>query len=119
MTPPRILGDDRVDGTAGLILQEFGVAAEQGRKDANYRILQRVSGAPQIIFPRREQEVLPVQFSLSLVSDNEARAAGVGFAAEIDVPLVREALNVHRTLDGGVRVRRELQQSETATQEWL
>ena len=119
VTPPRIVGDDRVDGTAGLILQEFGVAAEQGRQDANYRVLQRVPGAPQITFPRREQEVLPVRFSLSLVSDNEARTAGAGFAAEIDVPLVREALNVHRTLEGDVRVRRELQQSVTATQEWL
>lgn len=119
VTPPRIVGDDRVDGAAGLILQEFGVAAEQGRQDATYRILQRVSGAPRITFPRREQEVLPVQFSLSLVSDNEARTAGAAFAAEIDVPLVREALNVHRTLDGGVRVRRELQQSASATQEWL
>ena len=119
VTPPRIMDDDRVDGAAGLILQEFGVAAEQGRRDANYRILQRVPGAPQITFPRREQEVLPIQFSLSLVSDNDAHAAGAGFAAEIDVPLLREALNVHRALEGGVLVRRELQQSETATQEWL
>ncbi len=119
VTPPRIVDDDRVDGAAGLILQEFGVAADQGRQDAYYRILQRVPGAPLITFPRREQEVLPVQFSLSLVSDNEARTAGAGFAAEIDVPLVREALNVHRTLDGGVRVRRERQQSAIATQEWL
>jgi type III restriction enzyme len=119
VTPPRIVDDDRVDGAAGLILQEFGVAAEQGRQDANYRVLQRVPGAPQITFPRREQEVLPVRFSLSLVSDNEAHTAGAGFAAEIDVPLVREALNAHRTLEGGVRVRRELQQSATATQEWL
>ena len=119
VTPPRVIDGDRVDGTAGLILQEFGVAAEQGKRDATYRILQRVPGAPQITFPRREQEVLPVQFSLSLVSDNEARTAGAGFAAEIDVPLVREALNVHRTLDGDLRVRRERQQSATATQEWL
>jgi type III restriction enzyme len=119
VTPSRILDGDRVDGTAGLILQEFGVAAEQGRQDVEYRILQRVPGAPKITFPRREQEVLPVQFSLSLVSDNEARTAGAAFAAEIDVPLVREALNVHRTLDGDVRVRRERQQSASATQEWL
>ena len=118
-TPARIIDGDEVDGTAALIIQEFGVSVQEGERDAQYRILQRVPGAPRIEFPRREQEILPVRFSLSLVSDNEARTAGVGFAAEIDVPLVREALNVHRTLDGGVRVRRELQQSEAATQQWL
>jgi type III restriction enzyme len=119
LTPPRLVDGDLVDGTAGLILQEFGVAAEQGQRDMQYRVLQRVPGAPQIRFPRREQEVLPVQFSLSDVTDSEASAAGAGFAAEIDVPLVREALNVHRTHGGGISVRREAQQSATATQQWL
>lgn len=119
VTPPRIVNGDVVDGTAGLILQEFGVTAEQGEQDINYRILHRVPGAPQISFPRREREVIPIQFSLSEITDSETRAAGAAFAAEIDVPLVREALNVHRTLGGGLRVRREAQQAATATQEWL
>ena len=119
VTPPRLVDGDVVDGTAGLILQEIGIAAEQGQRDMQYRILQRVPGAPKISFPRREQEVVPVQFSLSDVTDSEARAAGAGFAAEIEVPLVREALNVHRTPEGGISIRREAQQSTTATQEWL
>ncbi|HEX6507598.1 MAG TPA: DEAD/DEAH box helicase family protein [Chloroflexota bacterium] len=119
VTPPRLVDGEIVDGTAALILEEFGVAAEQGQRDTEYRILQRVPGAPQIMFPRREREVVPIQFSLSDVTDSEARAVGAGFAAEIDVPLVREALNVHRTLEGGLRVRREAQQSATATQQWL
>src|ERR1017187_9627492 len=119
LTPPRLADGDLVDGAAGLILQEFGAAAAQGQRDAQCRILQRVHGAPQIRFPRREREVVPVQFSLSDVTDSEARAARAGFAAEIDVPLVREALNAHRTIGGGISVRREAQQAATATQQWL
>lgn len=60
---------------------EYGVAEAEGRRDATeYRILQRVQGAPRIEFPRREREVLPVRFSLSLVDDIDARASGVAFA---------------------------------------
>lgn len=120
VTPARVIDGEHVGGTAGLILQEFGVAETEGRRDASeYRVLQRVSGAPDIVFPRREREVLPVRFSLSLIDDIDARAAGAGFAQEITIPLVREALVAQRTLDGGVRVRREAQESGQAHQEWI
>jgi type III restriction enzyme len=119
MTPARVIDGEHVDGTAGLILQEFGVTEAQGQRDAaEYRILQRVAGAPKIIFPRREQEVLPVRFSLSFVSDTDARTTGAAFAQEIRVPLIREALTAKRTLEGGVRVHREAQEAGEATQEW-
>lgn len=120
VTPPRIIDGEQVDGTASLILEEFGVAEAQGELDAaGYRILQRVPGAPLIAFPRREMEILPVRFSLSLVSDTDARAAGAAFAQEITVPLVREALTATRGLDDKVVVRRVAQDVEEATQEWL
>ena len=120
ITPPRIIDGEQVDGSAGLILQEFGVADEQGQRDATgYRVLQRVPGAPTIVFPRREQEILPVRFSLSFVDDADARAAGAAFAQEIRIPLIREALTATRTLDGTVQVRREAQESGEATQQWL
>jgi type III restriction enzyme len=120
VTPPRIIDGEQVDGSAGLILQEFGVAEEQGRRDAaEYRILQRVPGAPKIVFPRREQEVLPVRFSLSFIDDADARAAGAAFAQEIRIPLIREALTASRTLDGNLQVRREAQESGEATQQLL
>lgn len=120
VTEPRVIDGEQVDGTAALILQDFGVTEAQGKKDAvEYRVLQRVPDAPKIVFPRREQEVLPVRFSLSFVSDPDARAAGAGFAQEIKVPLVREALTATRTLDGAVRVRREAQEAGEATQAWL
>lgn len=120
VTPTRIIDGEQVDGTAGLILQEYGVAEANGQRDAaEYRILQRVPGAPTIVFPRREQEVLPVRFTLSFVSDADARAAGAGFAQEIKVPLIREALTATRTAAGGIRVRREAQEAGEATQQWL
>jgi type III restriction enzyme len=120
VTPARVIDGEQVDGAAALILQEYTAAEAQGEADAaEYRVLQRVPGAPQILFPRREQEVLPVRFSLSLVSDADAHAAGAGFAQEIKIPLVREALSAIRTLDGDVRVRREAQEAGEATQAWL
>ncbi|WP_170308928.1 DEAD/DEAH box helicase [Pseudonocardia hierapolitana] len=120
VTPGRLIDGEHVDGAAALILQDYMVTEAQGQRDAEeYRVLQRVPGAPQIVFPRREQEVLPVRFSLSLVSDTDVRAAGAGFAQEIKIPLIREALTATRTLDGGVRVRREAQEAGEATQAWL
>lgn len=120
VTPARIIDGERVDGAAGLIMQEFGVAEAEGQRDAaEYKVLQRVQGAPQITFPRREQEVLPVRFSLSLVDDVDARAAGAAFVHEIKVPLIREALAAHRDLHGGVQVRREAQDVAEAHQEWV
>ncbi len=120
VTPARVIDGEQVDGAAALILQEYSVTEAQGQSDAaKSRVLQRVAGAPKIVFPRREQEVLPVRFSLSLVSDADARAAGAGFAQEITIPLIREALTARRTLDGDVQVRREAQEAGEATQEWL
>lgn len=120
VTPPRIVDDEVVDGAAALILQEYSAAEAQGSKDAaSFGVLTRVTGAPQITFPRREQEVLPVRFSLSLVSDPDARAAGAAFMQEIKVPLVREALTATRSIEGEIRVRREAQEAGEATQSWL
>lgn len=119
VAPARVIDGQTVDGSASLILQEFDAAAEQGERDAQFKVLQRVQGAPKITFPLREQKVLPIRFSLSLVDDADAKTAGAGFAAEINVPLIREALTASRNLEGGVDVRRQAQRSETATQEWV
>jgi type III restriction enzyme len=120
ITPPRIIDGEEVDGAAGLILQEYGVTESEGKRDATeYRVLQRVQGAPQIKFPRREREVLPVRFSLSFVDDADARASGAAFAHEIKIPLIREALTAKRTLYGDVEVRREAQDPGEAYQEWI
>lgn len=118
--PSRVIEGETVDGSAGLILQEYSITEAEGQRDASeYKILQRVPGAPTIRFPRREQEVLPVRFSLSLVDDADARASGAAFAHEIKIPLIREALAARRNLEGGVEVRREAQEQSEAHQKWV
>ena len=112
--------DDASQGDAPLlIIQDFEAATGQGRQKSQPMALQRAPGAPQIRFPRRVRKVTLVQFSLSDITDAEARAAGAGFAEEVIVPLVRVALNVRRTTAGGMSVSQEAQQPETATQQWL
>jgi len=117
--PPPPDDGGRTAGTVALIMQEFGAAAGQARQDSQPTVLQRVLGAPRITFPRRERKLIVVQFSLSEVTDREARAAGAAFASEIDVPLVRDAIHIRRTTEGGMRVEIESLQPETATQQWL
>ncbi len=120
VTGARLIDGEVVDGSAVLILQEYGATEAQGQRDAaEYRILQRVPNAPKIIFPRREREVLPVRFTLSFIDDTDARAAGAGFAQEIKIDLVREALVARRTRQGEVQVRREAQEEGEAHQEWI
>ncbi|NLT07337.1 MAG: DEAD/DEAH box helicase family protein [Solirubrobacterales bacterium] len=59
----------------------------------------RVSGAPQIVFPRRESRLSPAQFSLSEVPDGDARAAGARFVKEVPTFIYRDALEAERTGD--------------------
>lgn len=74
-------------------------AAELGdrKKDApEYITVNRVDGAPQIVFPRREARVKQDDFSLSDVSDAEARQAGARHAEEVADTLRREAIVAER-----------------------
>lgn len=119
ITHVRPSDDAPLRDATSLVIQDFEAAAGPGRQDRQPVVLQRVPGAPQIRFPRRVRKVTLVQFSLSDITDSQARAAGAGFAGEIRVPLVRVALNVRRTTRGGMSVRREAQLSQTATQQWL
>ncbi|MDN5668310.1 MAG: DEAD/DEAH box helicase family protein [Renibacterium salmoninarum] len=118
VSPPRVIEGETVDGAVSLMIEEFSITEAKGLRDASeYKILQKVPGAPTIRFPRREQKVLPVKFSLSLVDDLDARATGASFVQEFHIDLHREALNAHRTIDGNVSVQREAQASEIAYQE--
>lgn len=110
---------DSSEGATALEIQDFETVAERARQDSQHAVLQRVTGVPSITFPCRQRKVIVVQFSLSNVTDAEARAAGAAFVSEIHVPLVRKALNVQRTADGGMRVDMETLPPETATQTWL
>lgn len=119
-SPPRVIDGEQVDGSTLLLLQHIAETEKQGRVDATFQVLRRVAGAPQITFPKREQEILPVRFSLSLVDDVDARTAGAGFAREIKIPLIREALVVERDMAGEIqKVRREAQEADVAVQKWI
>lgn len=114
-----IASSDDSDGPAGravLGIRDYETAAEQARKAGQQAIHQPVG---RIMFPRRERKIITIQFSLSQVTDREARAAGAAFASEIHVPLLRDAVNVHRTEENDLLIEIEVLQPETATQTWL
>ncbi len=106
-------------GAPSLLLMEHGSALAQAEQGAAFELFQRVHGAPSITWPNRILQPRPIAFSVEFVGDAAASAAGAAFRTEINVPLVREALTVTRTLTGGLDVRRVAQASETATQQWL
>lgn len=102
-----------------LLLMEHDTALAQAEQGASFALFHRAPGAPSITWPNRILQPRPVAFSVEFVADAAASAAGAAFRTEINVPLVREALTVTRTLTGGLDVRRVAQASETATQQWL
>ncbi|NCD19933.1 MAG: hypothetical protein EOL89_08120 [Actinobacteria bacterium] len=77
----------------------------------------RVKGAPQIVFPRQEYRLSPVQFSLSDVESSAAERAGARFVGEIPSFIVRDALKARRGDDGSVEIVRERQDNAEVVQE--
>ncbi|MEU7716342.1 DEAD/DEAH box helicase family protein [Micromonospora chalcea] len=57
---------------------------------------ERVEGAPQIIFPRRESRLVCAPFSLSDIPDGDAQAAGARFIKEVPTFIYRDALEATR-----------------------
>ncbi|WP_442727648.1 DEAD/DEAH box helicase [Streptomyces pseudogriseolus] len=115
---PRVLGDDLVDGSLLLQVESMNDAIAQGDRDqkAVSKLREKVSGAPTIRFPRREQEILPVRFSFSYITDAAAKAEGAAYRHEFKVPLNRQAVDAQRRVDGTVDVRVTAAQSVDATQ---
>jgi type III restriction enzyme len=58
--------------------------------------LPRVSGAPVVIFPRREAVLTYETFTLSDIADGDAQAAGARFIAEVPTFLAKDALMASR-----------------------
>lgn len=115
---PRILGDDRVDGSLLLQVESMDDALAQGERDkkAVTSLRAKVADAPTIRFPRREQEIIPVRFSFSLIKDASAEAEGAAYAQEFDVTLSRQAVEAQRGIDGNVDVNVRAAESVDATQ---
>ncbi|WP_435586216.1 DEAD/DEAH box helicase family protein [Micromonospora aurantiaca (nom. illeg.)] len=119
--PARIAGGQAADGSLMLQLSSVEAASAQHDRDeqATQKILYKVEGAPSITFPRREREVLPVQFSLSSIRNADAQAEGAGFRHEFAVQLSRKALIAERDMLGNVNVREQRLAEEDATQRYV
>lgn len=119
--PERIVNGERVDGSDVLQIASFEATTAQHERDqqAVTKILDRVEGAPMIKFPRREREVLPVQFSLSYVENSAAQAEGAAFRTEFPVQLKRQALLAERDFDGKAVVRTQQVEEEEAVQGYV
>jgi type III restriction enzyme len=119
--PARIVGGETVDGSELLQLSSIDAVTAQHDRDeaATYKVLHKVEGAPTIVFPRREHEVVPVHFSLSTIKNADAQHEGQAFVGEFSVHLSRKALDAERDALGNVEVRERRVAEEEATQNHL
>ncbi len=105
---PRVLdadgNEEPSDPTLVLVQEQVVLDERQAALVAIGRTIRPVASAPEFIFPRWELEIAPVRCSLDLVTDEQARSAGAGFAAEIQVPLTRRAIEARRDMEGNVEV---------------
>ncbi|MFI9552723.1 DEAD/DEAH box helicase [Nonomuraea endophytica] len=118
---PRVLGGDNVDGSLLLQVESMDDAVAQGERDrrAVSQLRGKVAGAPTIRFPRREQEILPIRFSFSYITDAAANAEGHAYEHEFKVTLARQAVDAQRGIDDTVRVNFKAAESVDATQKHI
>jgi type III restriction enzyme len=119
-TGTHIVNGEEIGGTTGLLIQNFdeAIATGETEKQKVTKLLEPVAGSPAIHFPRRQIKLLPVRFSLSIVSNADAKSAGAAYKAEVNVQLVRRALTAERGVDGEAVMRQVGQKAEIATQEY-
>lgn len=115
---PRVLGDDLADGGLLLQVESMDDTLAQGERDkeAVTKFRAKRPEAPTIRFPRREQEVLPVRFSFSYITDANAHAEGAAYSHEFKVELARKAMEYQRGVDGEVNRQITAAESVDATQ---
>ena len=111
--------DDAADGSAPALLlkfQEFDATVsthEQGAA-ATVQFIKPVKDAPRIKFPRREKQAKPTKFSLSLVTEQQARDLGGKYLTDETVYMKRVALDAERALGGEVVVGERFLEEEKA-----
>jgi type III restriction enzyme len=119
--PARMINGELQDGEDFLQIASLdAINAQHDRDRATVnKVLYKVKDAPSIKFPRREREVVPVEFSLSYVDNAAAQAEGAGFTHEFPVHIKRQALMAHRTVTGETVVQVQQVQEEAATQRYM
>ena len=104
-------GDDQTDEVLALVSTEARLATGGPSLEG------RVTGAPQIVFPKRVAVPSATPFELSSISDLDARRAGERFREEIPTVVARDALESTAVGEHDARVRRVPQQNATASEE--
>jgi type III restriction enzyme len=77
----------------------FIIEAEDRQSEATPKPQARVTGAPQIVFPRREAQLTYATFTLADIPDGDALAAGARFITEVPTFLAKDALEATRVGD--------------------
>ncbi|MDL9939016.1 DEAD/DEAH box helicase family protein [Gordonia sp. ABSL1-1] len=113
--------EQSVDPSVLLMVQEFGSAVQQQESGAaaTVRLVSPVDGAPRIRFPRLDRQAVPTKFSLSLVTEQQARDLGGKYLTEESVYMKRVAIDAERGLDGEVVVGERFLEEEKAYLETL
>jgi type III restriction enzyme len=119
--PARVINGELQDGEDLLQIASLDAINAQHDRDreAVNKVLYKIKDAPSIKFPRREREVVPVEFSLSYVDSAAAQAEGAGFTHEFPVHIKRQALMAHRTATGETVVKVQQVKEEAATQRYM
>lgn len=81
--------------------------------------LPAVTGAPHLVFPRRDRTFAPVPFTLAVVKVADAELAGQQYSSNDTVNMQREAIKAERDLQGDVSVSTQKVDSVEATQNYL
>jgi type III restriction enzyme len=89
-----------------LVFKEYdeAVAAIEQSAQATTKIVELTPGASRIKFPRLEKEAIPQKFSLTLVTEQQARDLGRKYLSDPSIYMTRVALEAERGLDGEVIV---------------
>lgn len=87
-----------------LLARSYMDNAASLRRDADSvgDVMHPQPGAPAVVFPRRERRMQPQPFSLSVIDGDDVLREGRLFAANLDVPLTRRALDARVGVDGEV-----------------
>lgn len=98
---------DSIDGLSDeelLLAQSIDATSAQTaiERQAIGAVMKPRTGAPLVLFPRRERVLEAVPFSVSSVDHADVRRSGRKFSTNLDVPLTRRALDASIGIDGEI-----------------
>ncbi|GLX21733.1 DEAD/DEAH box helicase [Streptomyces lavendulae] len=99
-------GEQGTDPSLLLVFKEYdeAVSSTEHSAQATTKSIDLTSGATRIKFPRLEKEAIPQKFSLTLVTQQQAKDLGRKYLSDPSVYMTRVALEAERGLDGEVIV---------------